>query len=121
METPNSRAPPIPKRCQPLRAMKKSSLHEKTVSAVCLALFRGMIKAVPTKEQFLAEFCPKLATPYNPLSSRPISGIRINKNGRCVNWGTKGAIQSQNTKRANEADRIWTECLVLIESELKRQ
>lgn len=96
--------------------MKRSSLHQSAIQAVCHALFQGQITAIPSLEDFLKQFCPKLAKPYEYRP--PLGGIRISANGRPVNWGQKSARQAQQTKRDNEAARIYADCVAIIESQL---
>jgi len=95
-----------------------SGRHEKVRQAVFHALFRGEIIAMPTREEFLTTFCPELLKAYEP--NVPYMGIRTDKHGRPVNWGSKGAVSAQNTRRKNEADAIWAECSLIIQGELDR-
>lgn len=96
--------------------MKRSSLHESTVAAVCHALFRGQLTAIPSMEDFLRDFCPKLAKPYEYRP--PMGGILLSARGRPVQWGQKSARQAQQTKRDNEAARIYADCVAIIKSQL---
>lgn len=98
--------------------MKKSGLFLKVQSEVCRALMRGEFTSLPTCEEFLQKFAPKLLGVYQ--RNVPSGGIRIGKNGRCVDWSKASIAKAQNTKRQKEADEIYTSSLALIRSELER-